>query len=133
MITDDLNTEKMKARFLSDPSIASQFPVSIEDAGELDSFTASCSKCGEVSQDQYCRGHVSKAFNQIMINAHAICFHCNTIYPLVIRCKIEKNEILVTYINNDGQWITTSSKKTFKDIFKEKLLSILLWLEKKIK
>ncbi|MBF4340764.1 hypothetical protein EAY39_08170 [Vibrio anguillarum] len=104
-ISDQSTVESMRSRFLSEPIVMDKFPIQLPGAGELSELNASCHHCGQVAERDHFRGVVTQAFGQVNVNAHAICTHCGTIYPIVVRYKVENGVFVSMYINRNGEWV----------------------------
>lgn len=102
----ELVTESKLEAYRCSPTIQSQLPVRLEGHEDcvIDELLASCPVCGATSQHEGFRGNVSKGHSYLRIYGHAICFQCQILYPVVLVCKAEQNDVRVQFLNKEGVW-----------------------------
>tara|TARA_R110000868_G_scaffold243511_4_gene499499 strand:+ start:593 stop:976 length:384 start_codon:yes stop_codon:yes gene_type:complete len=119
--------ETMKARFLAEPTIISQLPITLPNGCEVSEINGSCAECGNALTDEQLHGNVSRPMsNVVSFDAHGVCASCITIFPLHGRVRAIGDEMRMEWIKN-GQWVGANLES-------ETILSkLILWLKRQLR
>lgn len=97
--------ELRKQRFLQEPYINSQLPLTLPEGSVIEEFSGECNGCGEQLPDNMLRGNVTKPISTVInIDAIGFCKTCLTIFPLVVRMR-EYNGVTYLEYQVNGRWV----------------------------
>ena len=105
LVSSPETIEKVRQRFLSEPTLASQLPVTLANNFTFSRFTLSCPYCHSLASEEETKGIINTSFHDtIIIDAHGICNTCQMLFPYICRIKPRKNKFIIQTIK-DGQWV----------------------------
>lgn len=106
-----LSLESKKKRFLSEPTIDSQLPLTMPYNGLVEEFCGQCPSCDRTTKNENLRGIVSKSVPHVAnIDAIGCCMDCLIIFVLHVRVRSQEKKMTMEYISNDGRWVSVNSE-----------------------